>query len=304
MNERSFHMRSLLVSMPWTRGNRYRELPKPMPWPDEWVVNMCKIASMSSSQKSKEPFCRTYCVQSCGSNFPGLGTRQTNTQTDIQPISRNWLLDPRVHQHPFKAWQRKWKPYLITTTEFNRGNVNIHFDPDYKCRSPSIQTRWKCIMTHIPDWPWPWLARESWIPWSASTDLNSVLCVRRSLTWSLEPLSAITCQQHCSLTAVQRKTARAEQLWWPEFDLFGCRARWFTHSESLPTETGLCTHQCLFVVAQATGKIRRRPAQGSFSNERTWWIYRAIAGVNGRWDEAKLSRRQPVATQQPVRHEQ
>ena len=69
MNERSFHMRSLLVSesMPWTHGNRYSELPKPMPWPDEWVVNMCKIVSMSSSQKSKEPFCRTYCVQSCGS---------------------------------------------------------------------------------------------------------------------------------------------------------------------------------------------------------------------------------------------
>ena len=61
MNERSFHMRSLLVSMPWTHGNRYSELPKPIPWPDEWVVNM------SSTQKSKEPFCRTYCVQSCGS---------------------------------------------------------------------------------------------------------------------------------------------------------------------------------------------------------------------------------------------
>ena len=102
-------------------------------------------------------------------NFLGLGTRQTNTQTDIQPIPRNWLLDPRVHQHPFKAWQRKWKPYLITTTEFNRGNVNIHFDPDYKCRSPSIQIRWKCIMTHIPDCPdWPWRWKSPWI-------LNSVI---------------------------------------------------------------------------------------------------------------------------------
>ena len=28
-------------------------------------------------------------------NFPGLGTRQTDTQTDTQPIPRIWLSDPR-----------------------------------------------------------------------------------------------------------------------------------------------------------------------------------------------------------------
>ena len=28
--------------------------------------------------------------------------------------------------------------------------------------------------------------------------------------------------QHCSLTAVQRKTAFVEESWWPEFNLFGC----------------------------------------------------------------------------------
>ena len=36
--------------------------------------------------------------------------------------------------------------------------------------------------------------------------------------------------------------------------------------ESLPTEAGLCRHQCFSVVAQATAKIRPRPAQGLFSN--------------------------------------
>ena len=39
--------------------------------------------------------------------------------------------------------------------------------------------------------------------------------------------------------------------------------------ESLPTEAGLCRHQCFSVVAQATAKIRPRPAQGLFSIERT-----------------------------------
>ena len=39
--------------------------------------------------------------------------------------------------------------------------------------------------------------------------------------------------------------------------------------ESLPTEACLCGHECFSVVAQATAKIRPRPAQGLFSNERT-----------------------------------
>ena len=39
--------------------------------------------------------------------------------------------------------------------------------------------------------------------------------------------------------------------------------------ESFPTEACLCGHECFSVVAQATAKIRRRPAQGLFSNERT-----------------------------------
>ena len=39
--------------------------------------------------------------------------------------------------------------------------------------------------------------------------------------------------------------------------------------ESLPTEAGLCRHQCFSAVAQATSQIRPRPAQGLFSIERT-----------------------------------
>ena len=44
-----------------------------------------------------------------------------------------------------------------------------------------------------------------------------------------------------------------------------CRFAW----ESLPTEARVCRHQCFSVVAQAMAKIRPRPAQGLFSNERT-----------------------------------
>ena len=45
-------------------------------------------------------------------NFPGLGTRQTDTQTDTQPIPRNWLLDPRVHQSiPIQSLVKQMKWY-------------------------------------------------------------------------------------------------------------------------------------------------------------------------------------------------
>ena len=37
----------------------------------------------------------------------------------------------------------------------------------------------------------------------------------------------------------------------------------------LSQDAGLCRHQCFPVVAQATAKIRPRPAQGLFSIERT-----------------------------------
>ena len=40
--------------------------------------------------------------------------------------------------------------------------------------------------------------------------------------------------------------------------------------KAFPQEAGLCGHQCFSVVAQATAKIRPRPAQGFFSDERTW----------------------------------
>ena len=106
------------------------------------------------------------------------------------------------------------------------------------------------------------------------------------------PICAFTCQhgQHCSLSAVQRKTAFAEQSWWawtenvwinamvfvpvakappkacakllysPKFDPWGNSCRFAC--ENLPTEACLCGHQCFSVVAQATAKIRPRLAQG------------------------------------------
>ena len=55
-------------------------------------------------------------------------------------------------------------------------------------------------------------------------------------------------------------------------------------SEGLPTEAGLCRHQCFSVVAQATAEIRPRPAQGLFFQmkelDRT---AEAIAPMNERW---------------------
>ena len=39
--------------------------------------------------------------------------------------------------------------------------------------------------------------------------------------------------------------------------------------ESFPTVACLCGHECFSVVVQATAKIRPRPAQELFSNERT-----------------------------------
>ena len=85
---------------------------------------MCTIVSMSSTQKSKDAGpVASKVVEACSrtahvrfQNFPGLGTRQTDSQTDTQPIPRNWLLDPRVHQHPFKAWRKKWSGTKFSCT--------------------------------------------------------------------------------------------------------------------------------------------------------------------------------------------
>ena len=117
--------------------------------------------------------------------------------------------------------------------------------------------------------------------------------------------------QHCSLSAVQRKTAFVEQSWLPEFDTFGsmpwCSFPWhkllprltqnnfyifyavyslnliheFDEGEfctfawkAFPPKQGFVDirwHQCFCVVAQAAAKIRPRPAQWLFSKERTWW---------------------------------
>ena len=130
------------------------------------------------------------------------------------------------------------------------------------------------------------------------------------------PLRASMCQ-HCSLSAVQRKTAlggtvmmglnwkcldqchgvrshgtSSSQGWrkmvvqskfdpWLYILVFAecdlCRFVW----ESLPTEACLCWHQCFSVVGQATAKIRPRPAHGLLSNEKTWYqeLYRTTEAI-------------------------
>ena len=110
--------------------------------------------------------------------------------------------------------------------------------------------------------------------------------------------------QHCSLSAVQRKTAFVEQSWWPQFNMFGsmpwCSFPWHKllprlaqknccavyHLNLIHEFTSLFSPKVIFAgllrkafppkhafVAQAAAKIRPRPAQGLFSNERTWNLW-------------------------------
>ena len=120
--------------------------------------------------------------------------------------------------------------------------------------------------------------------------------------------------QHCSVTAVQRKTAYhcLEESWWPEFNLSGsmpwCSFPWHKHLPRL-AQKNCCTVYSLNLIHEITSlfstnllyadlprkafpgeqakvdtghkfflwlnkqrpKIRPRPAQWLFSNERTWW---------------------------------
>ena len=110
--------------------------------------------------------------------------------------------------------------------------------------------------------------------------------------------------QHCSLSAVQRKTAFLEQSWWPEFDMFGsmpwCLFPWrklllrltptncykvyslnlideFTSVflpkvivAGLPRESFPHAFVDISVIVWLCTRILPRLAQGLFSNERTW----------------------------------
>ena len=140
-------------------------------------------------------------------------------------------------------------------------------------------------------------------------DRTTEAYARMNVVWE-GPVCWVQCAnmwQDCSLTAVQTKTAFLEQSWWPEFDTFGsmpwcsfpwhkllprlaqktCHTKvWIWSMSSHPCfrgrwllqvclgkpshEAGLCRHQCCSVFAQATAKIRPRPAQWIFSIERTW----------------------------------
>ena len=116
--------------------------------------------------------------------------------------------------------------------------------------------------------------------------------------------------QHCSLSAVQRKTAFLEQSWWPEFDMFGSmlwcsfpwhkllprpaqktchttvwiwsmsshlyfRRRWLLQvCHGLPRKTfprkQAFVDISVFLSLRKQRKIRPRLAQGLFSNESSW----------------------------------
>ena len=61
-----------------------------------------------------------------------------------------------------------------------------------------------------------------------------------------------------------------------------CRFAW----ESLPTEAGVCRHQCFSVVAQATAKIRPRP-KGYFQLKELYRTTKAYSQMNADWKVGK-----------------
>ena len=66
--------------------------------------------------------------------------------------------------------------------------------------------------------------------------------------------------QHCSLTAVQRKTACVEESWWPELNLFGsmplCSFPWHTLLPRL-MQNNCCTVYSLNLIREFTSLFRR-----------------------------------------------
>ena len=86
---------------------------------------------------------------------------------------------------------------------------------------------------------------------------------------------------HCSLSAVQRKTAFFEQFWWPEFDMFGSMPWcWFPWHKLLPRATPKKCYKvyslniiCLqskfdrwvYILVFAEGDFRRFAYRGNFT---------------------------------------
>ena len=74
------------------------------------------------------------------------------------------------------------------------------------------------------------------------------------------PFRANMCQ-HCSLSAVQRKTGFLEQSWWPEFDMFGSMPWFLFPGHKLPprlTPTNCYKVYSLNLIDQFTTCFRRR----------------------------------------------
>ena len=119
--------------------------------------------------------------------------------------------------------------------------------------------------------------RENYISWrsplSPSCYFTQCLTVRRCLTvrwaWAWEALFRYGATSRCWFD-------KFTSLFSPKVIVAGLVR------ESFPTEACLCGHQCFSVVAQATAKIRPRPAQVLLSKEQ---LCTGIAGVNGRWGQ-------------------
>ena len=91
---------------------------------------MYTIVSMSSTQKSKEPLqnlLHRKFVEACSwtahvqlSKFPGPRHSPDRYATDSQKLT----FGPGAHQHPFKAWRRKWGGTKISCTSKGMGMVS------------------------------------------------------------------------------------------------------------------------------------------------------------------------------------
>ena len=88
---------------------------------------------------------------------------------------------------------------------------------------------------------------------------------RMNVEWKLEKaefaeFNLPTFFPHCSLTAVQRRTAFAEESWWPEFHMFGsmplCSFPWHTLLPRL-MQNNCCTVYSLNLIHEFTSLFRR-----------------------------------------------
>ena len=98
----------------------------------------------------------------------------------------------------------------------------------------------------------------------------------RQPLWNSHDVLNLTCLDQChgvpshgTSSWLARKNCHTT-VWIWSMSLYREGAFYRFAEDGLPMKAGLCRHQCFSVFAQATAKIRSRPARGLFSNERTW----------------------------------